>query len=105
MPKSCPKTSSSNSYWYDYGHDKIIDLGNMKKAIVVALYGDGLKHGYKQSQYYAISPRSYFPFTDDQMSIKFDTPQPCMDYSIEIVKEWLQSVMNMTKNVDNLYIG
>jgi hypothetical protein len=76
-------------FWRSDGMDFIADLGEMKKAIVVAFYTP-----IGRKNYYSISPRSYFPFTDSQHYMKFDDYKECCEYSESIIKDWVQSLFN-----------
>lgn len=74
--------SKISSKWYEDGCDFIIDIGNMKKAIVVAYYVGG---------YYSISPRSYFPFSKFDYEQAFKNPVDCIKYSEIKFLEWVNS--------------
>ncbi len=77
--------------WMQDGYDYILHLGTMRKAVVVAHYANSFKP-------YAISPRSYFPFTDEQRSKLFDNANDATEYAIEILKEWFNSIGNSPQN-------
>lgn len=92
-----------DSLWVKDGYDFILHLGTMKKAIVVAYYRDGVSlspsnNGIKY--YYAVSPRSYFPFKDEDYNKRFSDSNECKKYAISKVREWLKSIWIKT-NVDN----
>ncbi len=85
--------NGTNSHWEEYGRDYILHLGSMRKAIVVAAYGNS---GYSQVDYYSISPRSFFPFSDEDREVRFTDAEECKKYSILKVREWFESVFNQT---------
>lgn len=73
-------------FWREDLYDFILDLGTMKKAVVVANYlGLG-------GSYYSISPRSYFPFSDENYDKRFKNPEHCKEYAISILKDWFKSI-------------
>jgi len=83
--------------WKKDGHDFIADIGNMKKAVVVAMYLGGR---------YGISPRSYFPFDDNDYEKRFDNYLDACKFSEEYIKKWIESIFNKTEKevlVDNPY--
>lgn len=79
--------------WVRDGHDYILHLGTMQKAVVVSRYvpSMGQLHSGDDS-WYAISPRSYFPFTDEQQEKKIPTPIEAIAYAEKIILEWLNSI-------------
>lgn len=81
------------TFWRTDGMDKIADLGEMKKAIVVAFYTP--KHTIEN--HYAISPRSYFPFNDSQLNRKFDDYYECCMFAESIIIDWVQSLLIFEK--------
>lgn len=91
--------------WTEDGYDYILHLGTMRKAVCVRLYGpnnmpDRMMHehfSYKdiKSNFYAISPASYFPFTNEQYSRKFDTAYEATVFAEDVIKDWIISIMNM----------
>jgi hypothetical protein len=82
-----------SSIWVQDGSDYILHLGTMKKAMVVAYYPSFRKH-------YSISPRSYFPLTDAQMEKRFEHAYEATECAIEIIKEWLNSIVLDGKMID-----
>lgn len=68
--------------------DYIANLGNMKKAIVVAYYKPLFGEPY-----YAISPRSFFPFTDEHKAVRYSDFKECCEAGEVIVLEWMKSLM------------
>lgn len=104
--KISPHNKGTDSLWEKDGHDYILHLGTMRKAIVVAAYFDNKKSSFFQAclsnriDYYSISPRSYFPFKDVDFERKFNNPDECKEYAISCVKDWLKSVFNITWSVD-----
>lgn len=83
------KKHTTKNKWYKDGHDWIINIGNMQKSIVVAYYLGGK---------YAISPRSFFPFNDEQCDKKFDNHEDCKKYAESIFIDWAKSVMEFSEN-------
>ena len=68
--------------------DYIANLGNMKKAIVVAYYTPLFSEPY-----YAISSRSFFPFTNEQNAVHYSDFKECCEAGEAIVLEWMKSLM------------
>ena len=79
--------------------DKLADLGEMKKAIVVSLYTP-----LCDDNYYSISPRSYFPFTDAQHHRKFDDYYDCCMYAESIILDWVKSLLLNEKDAKSVEI-
>lgn len=86
-----PTQYTPKSFWRKDIYDYIADLGTMKKAIIVAMYRDS---STATGTYFAISPRSYFPFDKTQMGRRFINHLECMQYSEEIVMAWLTSILS-----------
>lgn len=79
--------------WTPDGHDYILHLGTMRKAVVVARYVPSGKQVWTgDGSWYAISPRSYFPFTDAQQEKRFDTAIEAINHAEQIILEWLNSI-------------
>jgi hypothetical protein len=79
--------------WTPDGHDYILHLGTMRKAVVVARYVPSLGQVWNgKNSWYAISPRSYFPFTDEQQEKRFETAIEAISYAEVIILEWLNSI-------------
>jgi hypothetical protein len=76
------------SFWKQDGRDYIADLGNMTKAIVVCYYTPIIG-----VPYYAISPRSYFPFTDEQNKRRFNNAHTCCLWAEDLVLDWMKSLI------------
>lgn len=85
------------SFWRTDGMDKVADLGEMKKAVVVAFYTP-----IGGSNYYSISPRSYFPFNDAQLHKKYDDYYECCMYAESIIVDWVQSLLVSKQEVKSL---
>ncbi len=68
------------------------DLGTMRKAVVVRYYRDDSTVVARKHLWWAISPTSWFPFSDDQREESFDSPYECMVYAQKIIMEWLGSI-------------
>ena len=81
------------SFWRTDGMDWIADLNEMKKAIVVAYYTPIIG-----GNYYAISPRSYFPFSDIHDNKKFDNYYDCCIYAESIIIGWVSSLLMSNKH-------
>lgn len=77
-------------FWRLEGMDWIADLPEMKKAIVVAYYTPNFPS--HEGNYYAISPRSYFPFTDDDNKIRFDNYYDCCVHAESIILNWIKAL-------------
>lgn len=82
-----------SSIWIQDGSDYILHLGTMKKAMVVAYYPSFRKH-------YSISPRSYFPLTDEQMEKRFMYAHEATEYAVSLIKDWLNSIVLDNKGID-----
>lgn len=74
--------------WYISGGDYILNLGKMKKAIVVqAIFG---------KPYFTVAIRSYFPFPQEMYDKHFDTREEAIKESSEYVANWLgESIKNL----------
>jgi len=81
-------------FWRSDGMDWIADLNEMKKAVVVAFYTPSM-----DDNYYSISPRSYFPFTDAQYRRKYDNYYDCCVYAESIILDWVKSLLLNEKDV------
>lgn len=94
IKSSIEKQSISNKelkhFWRSDGKDWIADLPQMKKAIVVAYYTP--KFPSQDESYYAISPRSFFPFTDDENHTRFDNYYDCCVYAESIILNWIKAL-------------
>jgi hypothetical protein len=75
-----------SNIWIKDGSDYILHLGTMQKAVVVSFYIGSCNP-------YAISPRSYFPFTDEERSQKFLLAADATEYAILILKAWFKSII------------
>ena len=75
-------------FWRSDGMDKIADLNEMKKAVVVAFYTPIMGENY-----YAISTRSYFPFTNAQHHRKYDNYYDCCMFAESIILDWVKSLL------------
>lgn len=86
--------------WIPDGHDYILHLGTMRKAVVVARYVPSLGQVWNgKNNWYAISPRSYFPFTDEQQEKRFETAIEAIGFAETIILEWLNSItVGFSKN-------
>lgn len=95
--------------WIPEGHDYVLHLGTMKRAVVVARYsGSWTDAVMGKGSHYGISPRSFFPFAEKQMDKKFNTAQEAVAYAERIVLKWLNSIMvdmNASGNNDEIYGG
>lgn len=88
------QNSANKDYWIKDGHDYILHLGSLKKAIIIAYYFDNKKLNNGVG-YYSISTRSFFPFKDADFELKYEIPELCKEYACCKVKEWLESVYFM----------
>jgi hypothetical protein len=96
---SKPKINEMNPMWVQDGKDFILDLGTIKKAAIVALYGTW---DSDSNMFYAISPRSFFPFTNEQQDVRFEVKSEddkksasikATKLAEKIIVEWLNSIM------------
>lgn len=80
--------------WIQDGHDYILHLGVMKKAVVIAKYVPSLRELRSgEGSWYSISPRSIFPFGEAQTEVRFKTAIEAVQYAERIVLNWLNSIM------------
>lgn len=77
-------------FWRQDGADIIADLGLMKKAIVVRKFASDLSG---KNSYYAIGQASYFPFTHEQYTAKFNDPYDACMLAENHIKDWFNSLM------------
>ena len=87
-------------FWRSDGMDWIADLTQMKRAVLVAFYLP--KVPIKNTSYYSISPRSYFPFTNEQHDKKFDEYYDCCIYAESIIRDWINSLLLDEKVFNNI---
>lgn len=93
MSNEVAKREAIPARWITDGHDYILHLGTMRKAVVVCRYVPSIGEVWSgNGSWYAISPRSYFPFTDAQQEKKFHTPIEAIKFAETIVLEWLNSI-------------
>lgn len=79
--------------WIPSGEDYILHLGTMKKAVVVAKYVPSVGQIWNgKNSWHAISPRSYFPFTDAQQEKRFETAIEAIGFAETIILDWLNSI-------------
>jgi hypothetical protein len=66
--------------WYKAGCDAFLNLGEMKKAVVIrkSLEGSG----------YFISTGSYYPFKNEVYNARFDRIDNAMELASEIIGSW-----------------
>lgn len=97
---SLQKKNQSNDVWVQDGHDFVLHLGTMRKAVVVS--GCSTRSVFASSpDFYAISLRSYFPFYDDDYNKRFSTADEAKNHAVSRIREWLQSVFVITEPVEN----
>lgn len=86
-------------FWRQDGWDFIADLGLMKKAIVVRKFATDLSG---KDTYYAIGQASYFPFTHEQYTARFNDPYDACMLAEKHIKDWFDSlVIENKKELDN----
>lgn len=94
IKSSIEKQSISNRelkhFWRSHGMDWIADLPEMEKAIVVTYYTPNFPS--HDGHYYAISPRSFFPFTDTDNNKRFDNYYDCCVYAESIIINWIKAL-------------
>lgn len=73
------------SFWEQDGGDYHANIGAMRRAVTITRQPDG----------YGISARSYFPFTNEQYGKRFDNIYDAAEYSVDIIKNWVQSIFIM----------
>jgi len=87
---SVPINIRKNGYNYD------VDLGNMHQAIVI---GWEKYFPFKeQAEGYYIKIQSFFPFTDEQRKVRYNSAEECLNEAFKIVRDWMQSVLNYDGN-------
>jgi hypothetical protein len=94
IKSSIEKQSISNTelkhFWRSNGMDWIADLPEMEKAIVVTYYTPNFPS--HDGHYYSISPRSFFPFTDNDNKTRFDNYYDCCVYAESIILNWIKAL-------------
>jgi len=91
--KEVSENKTAPDRWTPDGHDYILHLGTMRKAVVVARYVPSVGQVWNgKNSWYAISPRSYFPFADEQQEKRFETAIEAISYAEGIILEWLNSI-------------
>jgi len=77
-------------FWRQDGWDFIADLGLMKKAIIIRKFASDLSG---KNAYYAIGQASYFPFTHEQYSAKFNDPYDACMLAEKHIQDWFKSLL------------
>lgn len=93
MTEEISKNNTVPSRYIKSGEDYILHLGTMKNAVIIAQYvpfASAIFSG--NGSWYAISPRSYFPFTEEQIEKRFDTAPQAIAFAEKIILEWLNSI-------------
>jgi hypothetical protein len=68
--------------WYSNGNDYFLNLGKMKKAIVIqSIIG---------KTYYTIAIRSYFPFPQELHDKKFNSYTDAIEVASKYIADWLE---------------
>lgn len=88
---------NNNITWENNGEDFILNLGTMRKAVVIRGYLNQITGGLKvfsirNPEYFSISVASFFPFSDNDYERKFSTPDECKEYAILKIREWFKSI-------------
>jgi predicted phosphohydrolase len=88
---------NNNITWETHGEDVILNLGTMRKAIVIRGYLNqktgGLKvFSVRNPDYFSISVSSFFPFSDNDYERKFNNSYECKEYAISKIREWFKSI-------------
>lgn len=77
-------------FWVQDGTDFYANLGIMKKAIVVRKFTNDLS---EKNAWYSIGQSSYFPFTHEQYTARFDDPYDACMLAENHIKDWFNSLM------------
>lgn len=83
-------------FWRQDGSDFIADLGIMKKAIVIrkCATDSSLKNTF-----YVIGQASYFPFTHDQYTARFEDAYDACMLAENHIKDWFKSLLVSENNM------
>ncbi len=91
-------------FWRQDGWDFIADLGIMDKAIVIRKCAADLSG---KNPYYVIGQASYFPFTHEQYSTRFNDPYDACMLAEKHIQDWFKSLLvsenNMLESGNKLY--
>lgn len=82
-------------FWTKEGWDYVANLGIMQRAIVVRKFASDLSG---KNSYYAIGQASYFPFTHEQYSARFDDPYDACMLAEKHIQDWFNSLVIEEKN-------
>lgn len=82
-------------FWTKEGWDYVANLGIMQRAIVVRKFASDLSG---KNSYYAIGQASYFPFTHEQYSSRFDDPYDACMLAEKHIQDWFKSLLVGDKN-------
>jgi hypothetical protein len=93
------KGNNNINIWEQDGADYRCHLKSMRNAIVVAFYVPFFHDA--NNGYYAISPRSYFPFNEECLNKRFVYAHEAITYSEAIVKKWLAEMLNLEHKLPN----
>lgn len=97
---SLQKQNQSDGVWIKDGHDYILHLGTMRKAVVIS--GCSERSVFAASpDFYSISLRSYFPFSDEDYNKRFSTANEAKNHAVNRIREWVQSILVVTEPVEN----
>lgn len=77
-------------FWSKEGWDYVANLGIMQRAIVVRKFASDLSG---KNSYYAIGQASYFPFTHEQYSARFDDPYDACMLAEKHIQDWFNSLV------------
>ena len=83
-------------FWRQDGTDFYADLGLMKKAIVVRKFATDLSG---KDTYYAIGQASYFPFTHEQYTTRFEDAYDACMLAENHIKDWFKSLLIVENNM------
>ncbi len=83
-------------FWRQDGWDFIADLGLMKKAIVIRKFASDMSG---KNTYYAIGQASYFPFTHEQYTTRFEDAYDACMLAENHIRDWFNSLMVSENNM------
>lgn len=86
-------------FWTKEGWDYVANLGIMQRAIVVRKFASDLSG---KNAYYAIGQASYFPFTHEQYTARFNDPYDACMLAEKHIQDWFNSlVIEESKRLEN----
>ena len=85
------------SFWEKDGGDYHAQVGTLYRAVTIVPY-------IESNGKYGISTRSYFPFTKEQYSKRFDKIYDATIYAESILLDFVKSIFEMTQQKHSNYL-